>query len=54
METTTLLHETDLAPAALVEAMLKQHVADNAETLNNLEPDRASQVLAALPVDRAV
>jgi len=54
METNTLLHETDLAPAALAQAMLKQHVADNVETLNNLELDRASQVLAALPVERAV
>ncbi len=54
METNTLLHETDLAPAELARAMLRQHVADNAETLNNLELDRASQVLAALPVERAV
>ncbi|MBS0535940.1 MAG: magnesium transporter [Proteobacteria bacterium] len=54
METNSLLHETDLAPAALAQAMLKQHVADNAETLNNLELERASQVLAALPVERAV
>ncbi|MFA6265024.1 MAG: magnesium transporter [Pseudolabrys sp.] len=54
MENNTLLHETDLAPSALAQAMLNQHVADNVETLNHLDLDRAAPVLAALPVERAV
>jgi len=48
------LPDLDIRPADLAKAMLNQHVADNVETLNHLDLDRAAAVLAALPVERAV
>jgi magnesium transporter len=53
MEDVLSLPETT-DPAVLAGAMLQQHVADNVEALNRLEPDIGAAVLARLPAERAV
>ena len=54
MEENVSIQNLEIAPAALAQAMLSQHVADNVETLVHLEVAQAAQVLSALPVERAV
>lgn len=44
----------DLDLSALVARLNAEHVADNVEVLNQLEPGQAAQVLALLPQDTAV
>jgi magnesium transporter len=41
-------------PAVLADTLLRQHVADNVEALNHLDPQAGAAVLARLPADRAV
>jgi magnesium transporter len=43
-----------LDPAALAVTLVRDHVADNVETLNALTPEQAAAVLRHLPQDRAV
>jgi magnesium transporter len=41
-------------PAMMADAMLQQHVADNVDALNRLDPEVGATVLARLPQERAV
>jgi magnesium transporter len=49
-----LSHSETTDPAVMAGAMLRQHVADNVDALNRLEPDVGAAVLARLPQERAV
>ena len=54
MEENAVQIETEVSPAELAARLADQHVADIAETLNELSPDTAAATLALLPRERAV
>ncbi len=54
MEDTRIDPEAEIDPAAFAATLVRDHVADNVETLNQLPPETAAAVLALLPRERAV
>jgi magnesium transporter len=54
MQDITLFTEGTIDAATFAAGLARDHVADNVEVLNRLEPDKAADVLMRLPFDRAV
>lgn len=54
MQDITLFTEGTIDAATFAAGLARDHVADNVEVLNRLEPEQAADVLMRLPFDRAV